>query len=132
MASDHNFEHLPLLLRQRGPARLGRPPFASPQTRANREARRAHSGSLAGASQSLTDHWREQQAVRREGAEGQVQPVLPGGVPILLQVDPSLDLDVLREKFDFEIVAEQEEGFVIVASEDINLELFVAMVNAFS
>lgn len=132
MASDHNFEHLPLLLRQRGPARLGRPPFQSPQTRANRDARRAHSESLARASQALTDHYREQHAARRQGVEGQAQPVLPAGVPILLQVDPSLDLDVLRERFDFEIVAEQEEGFVIVASEDINLELFVAMVNEFS
>jgi hypothetical protein len=53
-------------------------------------------------------------------------------VPLLLQVDPSLDLDVLREKFSFEIVAEQDEGFVIVASEDIDLTRFVAMVREFS
>jgi hypothetical protein len=50
----------------------------------------------------------------------------------LLQVDPSLDLDVLRERFSFEIVAEQDEGFVIVASEDIDLTRFVAMVREFS
>lgn len=53
-------------------------------------------------------------------------------MPLLLQVDPSLDLDVLREKFSFEIVAEQDEGFVIVASEDLDLTRFVAMVNEFS
>jgi hypothetical protein len=41
-------------------------------------------------------------------------------------------LDVLREKFSFEIVAEQEDGYVIVASEDIDLSAFVAMVKAFS
>jgi Subtilase family len=132
MPPEHNFDHLPLLLRQRGPARLRRPPFPSPQTRANRAAREAHSESLARASQSFTDGWRERHADRHQDVEGQAPPVLPGGVPILLQVDPFFDLDVLREKFDFEIVAEQEEGFVIVASEDINLERFVAMVNAFS
>ena len=31
--------------------------------------------------------------------------------PDSLQVDPGLELDVLREKFAFEIVAEQEEGY---------------------
>jgi hypothetical protein len=41
-------------------------------------------------------------------------------------------LDVLREKFAFEIVAEQEEGYVIVASEDIELTPFLAMVNEFA
>jgi len=49
-----------------------------------------------------------------------------------LQVDPGLDLDVLREKFSFEIVAEQEEGYVIVASEDIELAPFLEMVNGFA
>jgi hypothetical protein len=41
-------------------------------------------------------------------------------------------LDVLREKFDFEIVAELEEGYVIVAAEDIDLTPFVEMVNQFA
>jgi len=59
-------------------------------------------------------------------------PVIPEGIPILLQVDPSLELDVLRDKFDFEIVAEQEEGYVIVAAEDIELTPFLAMVNEFA
>ena len=38
----------------------------------------------------------------------------------------------MREKFAFEIVAEQEEGYVIVAAEDIQLTAFLAMVNGFS
>jgi hypothetical protein len=132
MPGEHNFEHLPLLLRQRGPARLGRPPRQSPQTIANRNARRAHSESLVAASQSLSANWEERRARRQEQAQEQGLPVIPQGIPILLQVDPSLDLDVLREKFSFEIVAEQEEGYVIVASEDIEIAPFVAMVNAFA
>ena len=38
----------------------------------------------------------------------------------------------MRDKFTFEIVAEQEEGYVIVASEDIELTPFLAMVNGFA
>ena len=46
------------------------------------------------------------------------------GIPLLLKIDTSLDLDDLRRQFEFEIVSEQEEGFVIVASEDVDLTLF--------
>jgi hypothetical protein len=52
-------------------------------------------------------------------------------VPLLLRVDPGLELDILREKFDFEIVSEQEDGFVIVASEELQLTAFLRMVNDF-
>ena len=31
-------------------------------------------------------------------------PIIPPGIPLLLKVDPRLDLDILREKFEFEIV----------------------------
>jgi hypothetical protein len=44
-----------------------------------------------------------------------------GGIPWLLKIDPSLDLNELRSQFAFETVSEQEYGFVIVASEDVNL-----------
>jgi hypothetical protein len=83
---------------------------------------------LLTASQALTTNWQQRRAER----EGQDLPIIPRGIPILLQVDPGLDLDVLRDKFTFEIVAEQEEGYVIVASEDIELTPFLAMVNGFA
>jgi len=76
----------------------------------------------------LTGNWQAHKAQR----QGQNLSVIPEGIPILLQVDPSLELDVLRAKFAFEIVAELEEGYVIVASEDIQLGLFLQMVQAFS
>lgn len=128
MPEPHNFEHLPLLLRFEGSARLPRGGKTNPQTVANRNARQAHSATLRGAAQALSGSWRQQQALR----QGQALPVIPNGIPILLQVDPGLDLDVLRERFDFEIVAEQEEGYVIVASEDIDVALFLAMLDGFS
>ncbi len=128
MPDQHNFEHLPLLLRYQGRARLRGFGSPSPQTVANRNARQAHSTSLATSAQSLSASWQERKAQSQE----QGVPVIPQGIPILLQVDPSLDLDVLREKFSFEIVAEQEEGYVIVAAEDIQLTPFLAMVNEFA
>lgn len=128
MPDGHQFEHLPLLLRYRGRAKLRGSGSSSPQTVANRNARGAHSTSLRGAATSLTATWRADD-VRRQAED---LPVLPAGKPILVQVDPGLDLDVLRNKFDFEIVAEQEEGFVLVASEDIDLTDFTQMVTNFA
>lgn len=128
MPNGHQFEHLPLLLRYRGRAKLRGGGSPSPQTVANRSARAAHSASLRGAATSLTTTWRAEEATR----QAQNLPVLPAGKPILVKVDPGLDLDVLRDKFEFEIVAEQEEGFVLVASEDIDLTEFTQLVNNFA
>lgn len=128
MPGQQSFEHLPLLLRYRGRARLQGGGNPSPQTRANQNARQAHSDSLQNASQSLTGNWQQRKAQR----QGQALPPIPQGIPILLRVDPSLDLDILRDKFAFEIVAEQEEGYVIVASEDIELAPFIEMISGFA
>jgi len=128
MPGEHNFEHLPLILRDHGRAKLQGGGETAPQTIANKNARQAHSTTLTNAAQSLKNNW---QNIKAESAEHGV-PIIPQGVPLLLKVDPGLDLDVLREKFEFEIVAEQEEGYVIVAAEDIELTPFLQMVNAFA
>lgn len=128
MARGHQFEHLPLLLRYRGRAKLRGGGSLSPQTLANRNARAAHSASLGTSASTLAANWKALDTAR----ETKNLPVLPAGKPILVKVDPGLDLDVLRDKFDFEIVAEQEEGFVLVASEDIDLAAFSAMVRQFA
>jgi len=128
MPGTHNFEHLPLILRYKDRARLRGGGSISPQTVANRNARQAHSTALRNAAQSASANWQARNAQRH----GQNLPVIPQGVPVLLQIDPGLDLDVLMERYAFEIVAEQEEGYVIVASEEIDLSTFVQMVNAFA
>lgn len=130
MADQHNFEHLPLIRRYQGQAKLRGGGDSSPQTIANRNARQAHSASLNTAAQTFTDSWQERRDQRQ--AAGQTLPTIPTGVPILLEVDPGLDLDVLRDKFAFEIVAEQDEGYVIVASEDIQIAPFHAMLQGFA
>ncbi|MGE3959935.1 MAG: S8 family peptidase [Vicinamibacterales bacterium] len=129
MPNGHDFKHLPLLLRYRGPAKLRGGGKTSPQTRANKAIRRAqHSQELNQSAQGVSAQWQQ----RREAREAEALPTIPPGVPLLLQVDPDLDLDELRKRFAFEIVGEQEEGYVIVASEDVALKPFTDMVNAFA
>ena len=130
MPGAHNFEYLPLIRTFKGPAKLHGGGKASPQTIANRNARQAHSLALDTAAQAFSANWQARKAQRQ--AAGQALPDIPSGIPILLQVDPGLDLDALREKFAFEIVAEQEEGYVIVASEDIQIAPFRAMLQGFA
>ncbi|TGK45937.1 S8 family peptidase [Leptospira bouyouniensis] len=47
-------------------------------------------------------------------------PSFEAGVPLLIRVGEDEDLDFLRSAFNFEIVSQQDDGFVIVASEDID------------
>jgi len=120
MPPSHKFEYLPLVLREQGPARFPPAPQAeNPLTQANKDDRPAHSGGLSTNVARVTSTWRSKQAAREQ--EG-----LPSisGIPLLLKVDTSLDLDDLRKQFVFEIVCEEEDGFVIVASDDIDLTMF--------
>jgi hypothetical protein len=124
----HQFEHLPLILRNTGPARLTGGGEADPATLANRENRGAHSGGLVSGATTISDEWRTQQQKRSEES----LPDIEGGIPLLLKVDPELDLDEIRKRFKFEVVAEQEDGFVIVASADISLATFREIVEQFA
>lgn len=128
MGAGHGFQHLPLLLRYHGPARLKGGGSLSPVTQANREARNDHSVALQTAAGVLSAVWKDRKAER----EQQQLPVMPAGIPVLLQVDPSLDLELLRQRFSFEVVAEQEDGYVIVASEDIDLTAFLKLAENFA
>src|SRR4051812_40587123 len=128
MPPPHNFEHLPLVMRYQGQARLPRGGKSNPQTAANKTNRIAHSAGLRSSGTALSTAWKDRIQLNQQAGS----PVVPKGMPVLLEVDPGLDLDVLRDKFAFEIVAEQEEGFVIVASEDLDLTAFLQMVDSFS
>lgn len=113
------FEHLNLILRHAGPARFPPgPPRQDPRTAANRRNRRRHSDALGTSATAALAYWAARQAARGEA------PGLGDGAAFLIQIDPSLDLDVLRSTFEFEIIVEEEDGYVIVASEDLSLEHF--------
>ena len=121
MPGTHHFEYLPLILRDRGPARFPpAPKHPDPITASNKINRAGHSGGLKTHATNAVTSWQARQAQRtRDGL-----PAIPAGIPLLLKIDSSLDLDDLRRYFAFEIISEQEDGFVIVASEDISLASF--------
>lgn len=120
MPEEHNFEHLQLVLQKRGPARLNGGGGADDETVAAKENRAAHSADLRDATLSASLQWSDHQHARLLDD----CPELSNGVPLLLRVDTSLDLDHLKSQFDFEIVVDNEDGYVIVASEDVQLSVF--------
>jgi len=123
-----SFPHLPLPLRVQGRARTPRGVVeAADQTKANRADRSPHSAHLGAKAAAASRAWQDQQAERRR--EG--LPAVDLGMPILLRVDPALDIDLLRQRFEFEIVAEHEDGYVITAAKDVDLAKFVALVRGF-
>ncbi|WP_136513995.1 S8 family peptidase [Geomonas edaphica] len=128
MPPDVEFQHLPLPFVLSDRAFLtggGNQPEQFVNNKANRIQ---HGTTLATAARTVVGHWDERRRLRT----GQELPPLPAGVPILLKIEPDSDLDFLRSTFGFEIVSEQEDGFVIVASDQLDLAAFVEKVEAFS
>lgn len=128
-SSAHHFEHLPLVLRDRGPTRVPRAHIRpNPTTAFNQTNRAAHSDGLTKRSLSVSATWKTQQQSRLQNG----LPPTDSGIPLLLRIDPSLDLDDLRRQMQFEIVSEQDDGYVIVVSEDVDLAAFQAKATDFA
>jgi Subtilase family. len=120
------FEHLSLPFRLTG---LYNSPYGSgpgkqqvinepgEQTVNNKKNRAEHGANLKGKSSQITKEWEQEQIARKE----EFLPELPSAVPLFLQIDPALfDPDSLRS-FGIEVISEEEDGFVIGASADLNL-----------
>jgi hypothetical protein len=123
-----SFQHLPIPSLRQGPARAGRWPSSDDRTKVNRTNFAGHAKTLKGQVTGAIASIQKRLAERSEDA-----PDLPAGVPLTIQVDPkSFDLDKLRKHFDFELVLEDEDGFVIVATEDISLGKLQTMVDDYS
>lgn len=119
--ANNPFPHLTLVLRYDGAARFPQQSRkGDPRTKIAQANRATHSGSLQSAAANVSSAWK----LRIADREKEDLPTLPKGVPLLLEVDTMLDLDELRKRFGFEVVSEEEDGFVIVASEDLDLNEF--------
>lgn len=126
MAENNGFTHLPLPLLFQGKPKLHGGGAVSAQTKRNTANRITHGGYVKRRSAELSRFWKERRAERSENA----LPEIETGIPILLEIDPSTDIDFLRG-LGFEIVCEIEEGFIIVATEDVDLSAFNEKVDAF-
>lgn len=126
MAENNDFTHLPLPLLFQGKPKLRGGGAVSAQTKRNTANRIAHGGYVKRRSAELSRFWKERRAERSENA----LPEIETGIPILLEIDPSADIDFLRG-LGFEIVCEIEEGFIIVATEDVDLSVLNEKADAF-
>lgn len=109
--------HLPLVLVASARARIQGGGKRDAATMHNaRAGRTAHAAALTRQFTEVVDvHERALDTRRERGLPDVV------GLPVLLKVDTGLDLDELRDKLNFELVAEEADGFVIVATESIQL-----------
>ena len=126
MAENNDFTHLPLPLLFQGKPKLRGGGAVSAQTQRNTANRITHGGYVKRRSDELSCFWKERRAERSENA----LPEIETGIPILLEIDPSADIDFLRG-LGFEIVCEIEEGFIIVATEDVDLSVLKEKADAF-
>lgn len=126
MAENNDFTHLPLPLLFQGKPKLHGGGVVSAQTKKNTANRVAHGDYVKRRSAELSRFWKERRTERLENA----LPEIETGIPILLEIDPSADIDFLRG-LGFEIVCEIEEGFIIVATEDVDLSVLNEKADAF-
>src|ERR1051325_383125 len=113
------FPHLALVAVRHGPARLRGFGEPDPRIAANKANRSAHVQHLASGFSNLGHRFRILSASRAE----QGLPPIEGGIPFMLEVaegDEPL-LDFLEEKLGLEIVAEFTDGFLLVASQDVDM-----------
>lgn len=126
MAESGEFSHLPFPKVYLGKPKLRGGGKTSEKTNQNRDNREYHGKYLRHRSSELSYFWKERRINRVKGGGPEIQV----GIPILLEIEPFVDIEFLRG-LGFEIVCEVEDGFIIVASEDINLKKFDKKVNEF-
>ena len=122
------FQHLELPLLREGKAKLKGFGKLDPQTIENKKNRVEHAELLRSKANHLNQYWKKV----REDRENTDAPDLPDEIPLLLKVDPSLDLEGLISFYGFEIVSEQEDGFILVATGDTDFSKFLETVTKFS
>lgn len=120
------FQHLPLPFVAKGTAKISGGGKTGDRTKAHKENRQAHCETISGQIKGVSEAAAQRLSQRPPDA-----PPLPPGIPLVLEIDTGLSLDKLRQYFDFEIVLEDEDGYVIVATEDAELTKLQKMVDEF-
>jgi hypothetical protein len=120
------FNHLPLPLVLSGIPKIHGGGGPSDRTTRNRTNREEHGRYIKRKSRELSRFWEE----RREERVGHGLPEISGGIPILLEIDPEANIEFLRG-LGFEIVAELEDGFILVATDDVDFSTLNEKVDNF-
>ncbi len=126
MPKYNDFGHLSIPLVLKGKPKLHGGGALSPKTYDNRQNRVNHGNYIKKRATELSRFWKE----RAQRRIDQGLPQIQSGIPILLEIDPNANVEFLRG-LGFEIVAELPEGFIIVASDDVDLKLFNSKIDDF-
>ena len=123
------FPHLRLAAVERGRAKLQGGGKVSPEVKANKADRPGHARRIRQGLAHITSYWQRVQADRTQRG----LPPIPGGVPFLLRIPDRAEelLYRLEKDFGITIVAQFEEGFLMVASEDVALAAFQQLATEF-
>ena len=126
-ANDNLFPHLTFEIAHASRARLRGGSQPGALEKKNKENRPQHAAKLQAAVKRLSSRWR---AIERERAALGL-PSLPAGRPLVLQVEENGNIEFLRTAFDFEIIAEEEGGFILAATEDIDFKKLDTILHKF-
>lgn len=127
--ADQEFPHLTLLYKAQGAAKFQPSPQSNNRVEHNRQNRSEHASYLAEGFRAYDKLAKEQKAVReKEGL-----PEIAAGVPFLLQIPDEDDEMVafLSRNLGLELVAEYDEGYVIVSTEELDLQKLIDLTNDF-
>ena len=126
MANPNDFMHLPLPLKYRGKPKLRGGSGTNQQTAQNKANRTTHGAHIKQRAGELSRFWCE----RRDGRTQKGLPDIQYGIPFLLEIEPDSDVDFLRG-LGFEIICEVDSGFIVVASKDADLSVFIEKIDKF-
>lgn len=127
MPDTKNFKHLPFPGKKIGIPKYPKrnvPDFS--KTAENKLKRQDHYNNLNMQVQRMSRFWQD----RKSELQRKNLNVIPGGVPFLLEIDPTSDVDFLRG-LGFEIVCDLDEGFIVVSSEQTDLSTFSQKIAGF-
>ncbi len=129
MPNSH-FPHLNIIFKAQGAAKLEGGGSVPPNVRKNQQDRSGHSKFLKGKVNAFSRRAKELRKARQEAQ----LPGIKGGVPFLLQIPDEDDgaIEFITEKLNLEIVAEYDDGFLIVASDDLELRRVIELANEFA
>ncbi|MFC1763917.1 hypothetical protein ACFL6U_17810 [Planctomycetota bacterium] len=125
-----NFPHLNLIQKDRGDAKLSGGGKSNPQVKHNKENRQSHSQFLHEKFNAFSLH---AQTLTQQREQDQL-PAIKGGVPFMLQIPDEEDgvIEFLAEKLGLEVVAEYADGYLIVATQDLDLSHVIKTAGDFS
>jgi len=124
------FPHVTLIETNRGRAVLPPGPNSNAAVLRNRNNRTQHASDLKQKFQGFSASAKQSVAAR----EAANLPVISGGVPFVLQIPDQDDriMDFVARKLKLEIVAEYDDGFLIVSTEDLDLQHVLDLADDFA